>query len=315
MSDGTQGEGWWQASDGKWYPPEQHPDFQPGATQPVESVPPPTAAMPAAPMPPPSGPPPGGPPAGPPPGAPGAGASNAKWIVVGVLAVAAVAIAAFLLFGGDDDKQNVAASSSSAPSSSSSSSSSKSSSSSSKSSSSTSSSSSTQVTEAELKTRLINAVDLGPDFVDETFTSGGTDPTPCGTPNVNTQVPPDIIVGSQASSGVASFEEQVHVYKSASDAKKALDAVKEGVGCPAPTIQGGGPAAFAGPNDVSADLAVTVEEAIAFDVQTEEAQGRLFFIRNGQAIVSFFFAAQKTADVSQLPNDLAIVNTGLNRLI
>ena len=27
MSDTSQGEGWWQASDGKWYAPELHPDF------------------------------------------------------------------------------------------------------------------------------------------------------------------------------------------------------------------------------------------------------------------------------------------------
>ncbi|MCX7619639.1 MAG: hypothetical protein N2037_02200 [Acidimicrobiales bacterium] len=27
MSDTPQGHGWWQASDGKWYPPEQHPDY------------------------------------------------------------------------------------------------------------------------------------------------------------------------------------------------------------------------------------------------------------------------------------------------
>ena len=26
MSDTSQGEGWWQASDGKWYPPESHPE-------------------------------------------------------------------------------------------------------------------------------------------------------------------------------------------------------------------------------------------------------------------------------------------------
>ncbi len=26
MSDTSQGSGWWRASDGKWYPPEQHPD-------------------------------------------------------------------------------------------------------------------------------------------------------------------------------------------------------------------------------------------------------------------------------------------------
>lgn len=28
MSDSSQGEGWWIAADGKWYPPEQHPDAQ-----------------------------------------------------------------------------------------------------------------------------------------------------------------------------------------------------------------------------------------------------------------------------------------------
>lgn len=27
MSDVSQGPGWWEASDGKWYPPEQHPDY------------------------------------------------------------------------------------------------------------------------------------------------------------------------------------------------------------------------------------------------------------------------------------------------
>jgi len=27
MSDVSQGPGWWEASDGKWYPPHQHPDY------------------------------------------------------------------------------------------------------------------------------------------------------------------------------------------------------------------------------------------------------------------------------------------------
>ena len=27
MSDVSQGLGWWQASDLKWYPPERHPDY------------------------------------------------------------------------------------------------------------------------------------------------------------------------------------------------------------------------------------------------------------------------------------------------
>jgi hypothetical protein len=31
MSDYSQGPGWWQASDGKWYPPQQHPGAAPQA--------------------------------------------------------------------------------------------------------------------------------------------------------------------------------------------------------------------------------------------------------------------------------------------
>lgn len=31
MSDQAQGPHWWQASDGRWYPPEQHPNAQPAA--------------------------------------------------------------------------------------------------------------------------------------------------------------------------------------------------------------------------------------------------------------------------------------------
>ena len=46
MSDVSQGPGWWIASDGKWYPPEQHPSYQPPppSTAPggdVQSMPPP----------------------------------------------------------------------------------------------------------------------------------------------------------------------------------------------------------------------------------------------------------------------------------
>jgi len=33
MSDVAQGPGWWQASDGLWYPPERHPGYQPPSAQ------------------------------------------------------------------------------------------------------------------------------------------------------------------------------------------------------------------------------------------------------------------------------------------
>lgn len=40
MSDASQGPGWWQASDGKWYPPEQHPQYQPQPTPATPTTPP-----------------------------------------------------------------------------------------------------------------------------------------------------------------------------------------------------------------------------------------------------------------------------------
>lgn len=43
MSDVSQGDGWWRASDGKWYAPEQHPDYKP-APPPPPDAPPPTAS-------------------------------------------------------------------------------------------------------------------------------------------------------------------------------------------------------------------------------------------------------------------------------
>lgn len=38
MSDTSQGHGWWQASDGKWYPPEAHPNYTPAPMLPQQST-------------------------------------------------------------------------------------------------------------------------------------------------------------------------------------------------------------------------------------------------------------------------------------
>ncbi len=46
MSDMSGGPGWWQASDGKWYPAEQHPNYQPSA--PGTPLPPTGGGVPAA---------------------------------------------------------------------------------------------------------------------------------------------------------------------------------------------------------------------------------------------------------------------------
>lgn len=43
MSDVSQGHGWWQADNGKWYAPERHPDYKPLSLPPPPPPPPPTA--------------------------------------------------------------------------------------------------------------------------------------------------------------------------------------------------------------------------------------------------------------------------------
>ena len=48
MSDISQGPGWWQAADGKWYAPELHPNYQPPAAAPQPAAAPPAAPQPAA---------------------------------------------------------------------------------------------------------------------------------------------------------------------------------------------------------------------------------------------------------------------------
>ncbi len=49
MSDVQQGPGWWQASDGKWYPPESHPSSPPPTPPPFAPTPQPYAVTPGGP--------------------------------------------------------------------------------------------------------------------------------------------------------------------------------------------------------------------------------------------------------------------------
>ena len=82
MSDVSQGPGWWQASDGRWYPPEQHPNAR-AALPPPGMAP---AAAPGASF--------GPPPGGPAPGAPAAssGLSSGQKVLIAVVAVLVLGI-------------------------------------------------------------------------------------------------------------------------------------------------------------------------------------------------------------------------------
>ena len=102
MSDTSQGPGWWEASDGKWYPPESHPDNVDSATSP--------GAAPGAPADPSEslGPPPGAPAETPGPvrpAGPKSPPSRATWFVLAAIAIVLVVVIVVVNGGGDDSSE------------------------------------------------------------------------------------------------------------------------------------------------------------------------------------------------------------------
>jgi hypothetical protein len=309
MSDISQGEGWWQASDQKWYPPELHPDHQAPATPPAA---PPAAAPVEAVAPPPIEPPRSvihSPPVVPvaPAASPRSSGGTGKWIVAGVVAIAVIVLAAVLLFGRGDGKKNAV---STTPENSSTSSSPSASSSSSSSSTATSS----ELSQAQLQQRLLTAKDIGTTFSAGTFTVNGSSPTPCGQPNLNVQVPPTIDIGSQAIDKTSSafFQEELSVYKDAATAAKALDLGKQGFSCTQGTTSNGQSFTFSPLRDVSSELGERA--AFALDYQIGADSGELIAVLQGAHLVSFQFEAPTAADKSTLPDALAIAKQGLVKL-
>ncbi|MEY2434277.1 MAG: hypothetical protein QOC92_4002 [Acidimicrobiaceae bacterium] len=288
MSDQSQGEGWWQAADGKWYAPEQHPDHQAGVTQPTEARrAPATVAVPRVPSPPPTAP------------SAGTSSSNSGKIIMGVFAVAALVVVAFILFGRDSgNKKNVAATSDSVSSSSDSS----------------SSSSANVPSAAEVQAKLLTASDIAPDFKDAQFAVDNTSPTACGQPNVGSTIPPDVDVGSTAgnTAGSAFFQEEVSLYKDAATATKAFEEGKTSVSCTQGTTGNGQPIALSAPKDVSSTL--NVKEAIEVDFETADSSGQIFAIHTDTGIISFQFQAAKAVDAKTLPDALVITKKGLQKL-
>ena len=301
MSDISQGEGWWQASDLKWYPPEQHPGQQgPAVVEPpvTEAIAEPPPALPPSII---SAPPVAPATTSPPPTA-GPPASNAKWVAVAVAAAAVVAIAAFFLLGRDDGTKKVVAASSSSNTASASSNSS-----------SSASSSSSQLTDAELQDRMLTAQEIGPSFKDGTFSVDSTTPTPCGEQNLNLQVPPVSDLGSQASDAAtkAFFREELSVYDDDATAARAFDLGKQGLGCSQGTTSTGARFTFSAPRNVSSDLGVP---SIVIDYEVGTISGQLIAVQEGTHILSFQFEAPTNVDRATLPNALTITKQGLAKL-
>jgi hypothetical protein len=350
MSDTSQGEGWWQASDGKWYAPEQHPDYQPpaqpteptqpaaraGEGPPTEATPPPTEGAPpvppvpptqAMPMPPPGAPPgapprqpypPPGAPGGPPPGAPGpdaAGRSNAKWFIGGAIALVIIAIAAFLLLRDNGNGNNVSASTDTNQTSDTSDTNS---STSSKSSKSTSSASKNTVDPNTVESNLLTAADFPAGFTNAQFTPNNNKTDPCGNPSAESKFPPTKDVGSAVQNATDNefFQQEVEFYKDAATTKKSFDfSVNSIKQCTQGTIvNSDSTSSFAvtSVKDVSSQVGFTATE-VQFTV--DQFSVIEVGVQLDNAIATYTFQFPTSAGQSAVPDAIGIAKEGTQRLL
>lgn len=332
MSDFSQGDGWWQASDGKWYAPELHPDYQPPTeavpTSPSEpeptlaqpmtpSEPEPTVAQPVAPeatqaiptpayIPPPV--PPDAPivggPVGPPPGRSNAGKIIA--IVVALILIAAAVLAFFLTR--DNDKSS--SSSSSSTSSSSTSSSSSSSSTTSSSSRSSSSSSAAGIDAKTLSLALLRPGDVGAGYSALQYKKPASHPLPCGQPDPDTIVKPFAGAGAQAVNDASTvvFLQEASSYTNTTDASKAFQLQEAGVACgsgPLYDDQGNAvPATFGPTTDVSSQVGAAAAVEVPFS--TSSINGTAVLVRSGTVVYTIVIQHQPDIDPTTVPDPIAV---------
>ena len=277
MSDTSQGEGWWQASDGKWYPPEQHPDVRQ--------------------------------PAGPP-----GGSSNKMWIIpVAVIGAVAIAVIAFLLLRNDDSDNNVAtATDKSDQSSDDTSSSSKSSSS--KSSSSAEFVDPKGVEDRLLTASDIGSQFTDEAFTPSTDT---TDPCGNPNSRTVVPPTKDVgSTAAEESSGKV-FQEEVLFHKNAADNRKAFAVgLKTFQTCSEGTVvDSGSTESFTAspPEDVSDEVGVSQ----AFESTAEVGDTTLISVgvRLDNCIVSFAFQYPTSAGESGKPDATGIAKEGIDLLL
>src|SRR4051794_26597961 len=348
MSDATQGPGWWQASDGKWYPPEQHPDLG-NPTQPVESVSPteavppstpppapvpPTQAM--APVPPPVPPgPPGGPPPGPVPGGPPPGNNRGKVIAIVAIIAAIVIVAALLLANRDSGDTKVAASDSDksateqtdatdATDATDSSASTDKTTTTKKTTTTTSKATTTTaasgtITQAQLEKLLLTPSEMGDGLQSTDFPIDSTKPEACGQPNTDIAFPPDLVAAAAAQQpNVHVVSEQVRTYADATTSSKAFDASVQGISCSQGNAFGsdGKPVPITiGPiQDVTGQV-TGAKRAIAATVTGKDFDGLVIGVDLGGAVAAFQFEAAAGAGTETFEARLPVAQAGVNKLL
>ncbi len=161
--------------------------------------------------------------------------------------------------------------------------------------------------EAALKTLLLTPAEVGPTFVEDTYTPGnGT--TPCGI-NVEGQVPSIASTGTQIDSNepLLALIEQIKVYDTTAEAKNAFDLASTGFACGSTET-----VTLGDLTDVSAQLGIP---SFAVNVAANGTEGVLILALEKDAIVVMQFEKKAgAADAPGTPDTMTVAQAALTKI-
>lgn len=173
--------------------------------------------------------------------------------------------------------------------------------------------------EDQAQAALLTPAEVGPGFTAGTWTaSDPKQPTPCGTPSVDSTLPPQLQVGTVI--GLAStqqaLQEEIALYTAEEEATEAFQTGSTGLTCTTGTVTftdgSTAPIAITPAVDVTSD--VGGDEATAWQLRGGGIQGVLVAVRLSGIVVTFQFTAPDTAGDLQ-PDPLTVAKAGMDKIL
>lgn len=179
---------------------------------------------------------------------------------------------------------------------------------------------STGALEATAQSALLTAAEIGPGFVAGQYVDN-SGPLPCaaaGAVDPDITIPPAVKVGATAQDSANSlfFQETIRLYADDAEGTTAMTNAVSGFSCAVGTTDNGDGTTtsinISAPQDVASQ--VGVDEAMAWQISTDQIQGVLIIARLSAAIVTFDFETVLGGDTTNAPDTLQLATAGIEKV-
>jgi hypothetical protein len=161
---------------------------------------------------------------------------------------------------------------------------------------------------AAVQAALLAASDVGAGFTKVAYEPDLSQPEPCGQPALHSKYPTAVRAGTEIDKGqTVQFTEAIEAFPDAATAQAAFDYGVAGLNCRNGTIAGT-PVTITPAQDVTSD--VGGDQAKAYNVGLNGAEGVIIGVHKGKTIVEFAFLAASNVDTSTLVNPLDLAKAG-----